>query len=202
MLSCKAKPALSQPANLATWHRRPLILRQGAGSRRWLQLPDTDRATRPVSSRIRPRRSHDCVSEGKDRTGPFRRIDAGGKLNFDRISEDGSCPGRAVEARAGQHVGGTEREGRNQGNRGGAYKLLVADDQPHILEALRLLLKPEGYQLEMVRMPALVLEALAHDSFDGVLIDLNYTRDTTSGKEGMDLVRKSGSSMLSCPSSS
>ncbi len=68
------------------------------------------------------------------------------------------------------------------------YKLLVADDQPHILEALRLLLKPEGYQLEMVRMPALVLEALAHDSFDGVLIDLNYTRDTTSGKEGMDLV--------------
>ena len=68
------------------------------------------------------------------------------------------------------------------------YKLLVADDQPHILEALRLLLKPEGYQLEMVRMPALVLEALAHDTFDGVLIDLNYTRDTTSGKEGMDLV--------------
>jgi DNA-binding NtrC family response regulator len=71
---------------------------------------------------------------------------------------------------------------------GAPYKLLVADDQPHILEALRLLLKPEGYQLEMVRLPALVLEALAHDTFDGVLIDLNYTRDTTSGKEGMDLV--------------
>jgi DNA-binding NtrC family response regulator len=69
-------------------------------------------------------------------------------------------------------------------------KLLVADDQPHILEALRLLLKPEGYQLEMVRTPALVLEALAHDSFDGVLIDLNYTRDTTSGQEGLDLVAR------------
>ena len=68
------------------------------------------------------------------------------------------------------------------------YKLLVADDQPHILEALRLLLKPEGYQLEMVRMPALVLEALSHDTFDGILIDLNYTRDTTSGQEGMELV--------------
>src|SRR5277367_7025457 len=68
------------------------------------------------------------------------------------------------------------------------YRLLIADDQPHILEALRLLLKPEGYQLEMVRLPALVLEALAHESFDGVLIDLNYTRDTTSGQEGMDLV--------------
>src|SRR6202142_3911593 len=67
-------------------------------------------------------------------------------------------------------------------------KLLVADDQPHILKALHLLLKPEGYQLEMVRTPALVLEALAHESFDGVLIDLNYTRDTTSGQEGLDLV--------------
>jgi DNA-binding NtrC family response regulator len=69
-------------------------------------------------------------------------------------------------------------------------KLLIADDQPHILEALRLLLKPEGYQLEMVRLPALVLEALAHESFDGVLIDLNYTRDTTSGQEGLDLVTR------------
>src|ERR1700761_2115519 len=69
-------------------------------------------------------------------------------------------------------------------------KLLIADDQPHILEALRFLLKPEGYQLEMVRMPALVLEALAHQSFDGLLIDLNYTRDTTSGQEGLDLVTR------------
>jgi CheY-like chemotaxis protein len=69
-------------------------------------------------------------------------------------------------------------------------RLLIADDQPHILEALRLLLKPEGYQLEMVRTPALALEALAHESFDGVLIDLNYTRDTTSGQEGLDLVAR------------
>ncbi len=69
-------------------------------------------------------------------------------------------------------------------------RLLVADDQPHILDALRLLLKPEGYQLEMVRTPALVLESLAHDSYDGLLIDLNYTRDTTSGQEGLDLVSR------------
>src|SRR6202789_1602476 len=69
-------------------------------------------------------------------------------------------------------------------------RLLIADDQPHILEALRLLLKPEGYQLEMVRTPALVLDALAHESFDGVLIDLNYTRDTTSGQQGLDLVAR------------
>lgn len=71
-----------------------------------------------------------------------------------------------------------------------ACRLLIADDQPHVLEALRLLLKPEGYRLEMVRTPALALEALAHESFDGVLIDLNYTRDTTSGLEGLELMTR------------
>ena len=50
-------------------------------------------------------------------------------------------------------------------------------------------MKPEGYRLEMVRVPSLVLDALAHDEFDGILIDLNYTRDTTSGDEGLDLLR-------------
>ena len=69
-------------------------------------------------------------------------------------------------------------------------KLLIADDQAHILEALRLLLKPEGYELEMVRTPALALDAVAREIFDGVLIDLNYTRDTTSGQEGLELVAR------------
>ena len=69
-------------------------------------------------------------------------------------------------------------------------RLLIADDQPHILEALRLLLDHEGYSLEMVRTPALALSALAHESFDGLLIDLNYTRDTTSGQEGLELVSR------------
>jgi DNA-binding NtrC family response regulator len=69
-------------------------------------------------------------------------------------------------------------------------RLLIADDQPHILEALELLLRPEGYALEVVRTPSLVLEALASDSFDGLLIDLNYTRDTTSGQEGLDLISR------------
>ena len=80
----------------------------------------------------------------------------------------------------------------NRTNVGGEkpYKLLIADDQPQILEALRLLLKPEGYLLEMVRTPALLLDALMHESFDGVLIDLNYTRDTTSGQEGLELVAR------------
>jgi DNA-binding NtrC family response regulator len=70
------------------------------------------------------------------------------------------------------------------------YRLLIADDQPHILEALRLLLQPEGYRLEMVRSPVLALDALLHESFDGALIDLNYTRDTTSGQEGLELVAR------------
>ncbi|RZU41917.1 sigma-54-dependent transcriptional regulator [Edaphobacter modestus] len=69
-------------------------------------------------------------------------------------------------------------------------KLLVADDQPHILEAIHLLLKPEGYELEMVRTPALAVEAVARESYDGVLVDLNYTRDTTSGQEGLELVAR------------
>jgi DNA-binding NtrC family response regulator len=83
-----------------------------------------------------------------------------------------------------------EKEASTAGEIESPCRLLIADDQPHILEALHLLLKPEGYQLEMVRMPALVLDALAHESFDGVLIDLNYTRDTTSGQEGLDLVSR------------
>ncbi|WP_213804284.1 sigma-54 dependent transcriptional regulator [Granulicella sp. dw_53] len=69
-------------------------------------------------------------------------------------------------------------------------RLLIADDQPHILEALRLLLDPEGYLLEMVRTPTMVLNSLAHESFDGLLVDLNYTRDTTSGQEGLELVSR------------
>lgn len=83
-----------------------------------------------------------------------------------------------------------ERIGDNKAAAEAPCRLLVADDQPHILEALRLLLKPEGYHLEMVRTPALVLEALTHESYDGVLIDLNYSRDTTSGKEGLELVSR------------
>ena len=67
-------------------------------------------------------------------------------------------------------------------------RLLIGDDQPHILEALELLLKTEGYFIEAARSPALVLECLSSSEFDGILIDLNYTRDTTSGREGLDLL--------------
>lgn len=69
-----------------------------------------------------------------------------------------------------------------------APRILAADDQEHILEAFELLLKPQGYKVDAVRSPALVRDALASGSYDAVLIDLNYTRDTTSGQEGLDLL--------------
>jgi DNA-binding NtrC family response regulator len=86
----------------------------------------------------------------------------------------------------------TEQTGaRRPGKTGTApCRILIADDQPHLLEALRLLLKPQGYLLETVQTPELVLEALSCESFDAVLIDLNYTRDTTSGQEGLELVSR------------
>ena len=67
-------------------------------------------------------------------------------------------------------------------------RILVADDQPDIREALRLLLKGEGFDVETVASPAAVLSALEAREFDGLLMDLNYARDTTSGQEGLDLL--------------
>jgi DNA-binding NtrC family response regulator len=71
-----------------------------------------------------------------------------------------------------------------------APRLLIADDQRDVLEALRLLLKPEGYSVEAVTSPPSVLEALQMREFEALLIDLNYTRDTTSGEEGLDLLSR------------
>jgi DNA-binding NtrC family response regulator len=67
-------------------------------------------------------------------------------------------------------------------------RVLVADDQPDVLEALRLLLKAEGFDTQTASSPAGVLKAVQEKDFDLVLMDLNYTRDTTSGKEGLDLL--------------
>src|ERR1700731_2740855 len=71
-----------------------------------------------------------------------------------------------------------------------AARLLIADDQRDVLEALRLLLKPEGFAIEVVTSPSGVLDALQSREFDAVLIDLNYARDTTSGQEGLDLLSR------------
>ncbi len=69
-------------------------------------------------------------------------------------------------------------------------RVLIADDQPDVLEALRLLLKGEGFQIESATSPAGILAALETREFDVVLMDLNYTRDTTSGQEGLDLLSR------------
>jgi DNA-binding NtrC family response regulator len=66
--------------------------------------------------------------------------------------------------------------------------ILVADDQADVLEALRLLLKGEGFRVETASSPAGVLRAAGEREFDAVLMDLNYARDTTSGREGLDLL--------------
>jgi DNA-binding NtrC family response regulator len=70
------------------------------------------------------------------------------------------------------------------------HRILIADDQTDVLEALRLLLKAEGYQIETVKSPAAVIKALEARDFSLVLMDLNYERDTTSGQEGLDLLNK------------
>src|SRR3954462_15885945 len=66
--------------------------------------------------------------------------------------------------------------------------VLIADDQPDVLEALRLLLKNEGFETQSVNSPAGVLHALERRDFDALLLDMNYTRDTTSGREGLELL--------------
>ncbi|MBW8839975.1 MAG: response regulator, partial [Gemmatimonadetes bacterium] len=67
-------------------------------------------------------------------------------------------------------------------------RVLVADDQPDVVEALRLLLRREGFDLSAASSPAGVLSALGAQDFDAALVDLNCTCDTTSGKEGLDLL--------------
>ena len=69
-------------------------------------------------------------------------------------------------------------------------RTLIADDDADILTALRLLLANVGYELETVSSPAALLAALERSQFDVVLMDLNYARDTTSGREGIDLISR------------
>src|SRR5262244_3078777 len=69
-------------------------------------------------------------------------------------------------------------------------RILIADDQPDVLEALRLLLKPEGYLIDTAGSPQHIVRALELKDYDVVLMDLNYARDTTSGEEGLDLLQR------------
>jgi sigma-B regulation protein RsbU (phosphoserine phosphatase) len=71
-----------------------------------------------------------------------------------------------------------------------APRILIADDQPDLLDALRLLLKGQGIDYDTVASPEAVVAALEARAFDLVLMDLNYTGDTTSGREGIDLLAR------------
>jgi sigma-B regulation protein RsbU (phosphoserine phosphatase) len=78
--------------------------------------------------------------------------------------------------------------GMSSHNQVAPARVLVADDQPDVLEALRWLLTGEGYAPQFVSSTTAVMERLRAESFDLLLMDLNYTRDTTSGREGLELI--------------
>lgn len=69
-------------------------------------------------------------------------------------------------------------------------RILIADDQADVIEALRLLLKPEGYVTDTADSPGAALRAQERREYDLVLMDLNYARDTTSGQEGLELLAR------------
>ncbi len=71
-----------------------------------------------------------------------------------------------------------------------AARILIADDQSDVIEALRLLIKPEGFQIDTADSPGAVLRAIERREYDVILMDLNYARDTTSGQEGLDLLQQ------------
>jgi DNA-binding NtrC family response regulator len=84
---------------------------------------------------------------------------------------------RASEGESGA-MGSTEK----------AARILVADDQPAVLDAIKLLLRSENFEVDTVRSPQVALESIGLREYDAVLLDLNYARDTTSGREGMELL--------------
>jgi DNA-binding NtrC family response regulator len=71
-----------------------------------------------------------------------------------------------------------------------SHRILVADDQPSVLDAIKMLLCSEGFTVETVHAPAVVLESISLREYDVLLLDLNYARDTTSGAEGMELMER------------
>src|SRR5262245_10363252 len=70
------------------------------------------------------------------------------------------------------------------------YRILVADDQPSVLDAIKMLLRSEGFEVETVQSPDIVLESISLREYDVLLLELNYARDTTSGAEGIELLER------------
>jgi phosphoserine phosphatase RsbU/P len=80
-----------------------------------------------------------------------------------------------------------------------AARLLIADDQPDVLEALRLLLARENFLLQLVTTPRALIDQVTASHWDAVLMDLNYSRDTTSGEEGLQLLTQIRSAQRDLP---
>lgn len=70
------------------------------------------------------------------------------------------------------------------------HTVLIADDQPDVRQAMQLLLRSEGYQVALAQNPDEVLSQMEQGNIDLILLDLNYTRDTTSGREGLEVLQK------------
>jgi DNA-binding NtrC family response regulator len=70
------------------------------------------------------------------------------------------------------------------------YRLLVGDDRPAVLDALKMLFRTEGFEVETARSPQVVIESLNIREYDTLVLDLNYARDTTSGEEGLEMIDK------------
>ena len=66
--------------------------------------------------------------------------------------------------------------------------ILVADDQPDVLKALRLLLRPEGFQIKTASSVTEIIDSVKAHDFDVILMDMNYVRGETSGRQGLDVV--------------
>jgi DNA-binding NtrC family response regulator len=77
-----------------------------------------------------------------------------------------------------------EQKSSNESN------ILIADDQPDVLKALRLLLKPEGFQIETASSVAEIIDSVKSRDIDVVLMDLNYVRGETSGRQGLDVLTR------------
>ena len=94
----------------------------------------------------------------------------------------------ATHRRSGGIGIGTMPEGSFSGNRGERGKILAADDDADVLETIRLVLKTCNFDVETARSPAAVMAAVSSGVYDAALVDLNYAKDTTSGKEGLNLL--------------
>lgn len=114
---------------------------------------------------------------------PGGRLDG---LSFGRRTAHG--PHSLFVSEAQMSMNSSTDNGRADERSGAGKRVLIADDQPHVAHAIRLLLKTAGYEATAVSSLSEAMTALSLRHFDLVFLDLNYTADTTSGREGLDVL--------------